>query len=56
LPGAAPLAALAVRWLWSKQAPQGFIPALKEAVTEDVEPSVKEAAASALDEIQKGQP
>jgi HEAT repeat protein len=32
------------------------IPALEEAAMGNVEPSVKEAAASALDEIQKGQP
>jgi HEAT repeat protein len=32
------------------------IPALKEAAMRDVEPSVKEAAANALDEIQEGQP
>jgi len=32
------------------------IPALTEAALEDVEPTVKEAAASALDEIQKAQP
>jgi HEAT repeat protein len=32
------------------------IPALKEAAMEDVEPSVKESAASAIDEIQKALP